>query len=236
MLGHVPQLCKALQSLKHQINLPKHTNPSWLVLRKRREVFQHWLAKLPSRNISVLDIGGRIPPYRPLLADRSQRYISIDLRLTPLVNLLARGEQLPFGENLFDLVICTQVLQYIADPKLLMVEVHGVLEQGSHLFLSVPSVCPRDSDQECWRFLPAGLQHLLTPFRQVEIVPEGTSVVGFFRTVNAYLNIFVRYPAVRMLFQHTACPLLNLLGVFLEQFSGGRNDQFAVNYSVLAQK
>jgi SAM-dependent methyltransferase len=213
---------------------PALTNPSWLLLRKRREIFQRWLQKLPARKFCILDIGGRVQPYRPLLADCLEQYISIDLRRTPLVNILARGEQLPFKENMFDLVICTQVLQYVADPKLVMLEVHRVLKQNGYLILSVPAACPRDADEECWRFLPAGLGHLLFPFHYVEIVPEGASVAGFFRIVNACLNIFVRYPSARLLFQRTACPVLNLLGVFLDQFSG--NDQFAVNYSVLAQK
>ena len=63
---------------------PSLTNPNWLVLRKRRELFQRWLGRLPQQNLSVLDVGGRIQPYRSLVPGAA-RYIAIDLRATPLV-------------------------------------------------------------------------------------------------------------------------------------------------------
>jgi ubiquinone/menaquinone biosynthesis C-methylase UbiE len=152
-----------------------------------------------------------------------------------MVDVIARGEQLPFRDESFDLVICTQVLQYVADPRLLLLEVYRVLRVGGSLFLSVPSAQIQDAGEECWRFLPAGLRSMLTPFRSVEIESEGGSVAGFFRTVNACLNVFVRYPVARLLYQQTFCRLLNLLGAWTDTLAG-KNQQFVVNYSVLAQK
>jgi len=184
----------------------------------------------------VLDIGGRIQPYRPLFADRLHSYVALDLRRTHLTNVIGNAEQLPFGAERFDLVICTQVLQYVPNPQTAIREMARVLKPGGHLFLSVPSACPTDAEEECWRFLPAGLRHLLSPFQEIEIAPEGGSVSGFFRTSNICLNMFVRYPAVRVLYQHTLSPLLNLTGAVLDVLSGGRNQQFTVNYSVLAKK
>jgi SAM-dependent methyltransferase len=215
---------------------PGLTDPHWLVLKKRREIFQKWAEKLPPGPLKVLDIGGRIQPYRALVESRINSYIATDLRRTPLVNVLARGEQLPFPDGQFDLVICTQVLQYVPQPGMVVQEAARVLKPGGYLFLSVPSACPSDASEECWRFLPAGLRYLLAPFRRVEVIPEGQSVAGFFRTTNACLNIFVRYPSMRILFRCTACPVINLLGELLERISGSSNEQFAVNYSVMAQK
>ena len=190
---------------------------------------------MPERNLRVLDLGGRIQPYRPLLSDRVARYVAIDLRPSPMVDVIASGERLPFRDESFDLVICTQVLQYVTDPKALLLEVHRVLGPEGYLFLSVPSAQIQDAEEECWRFLPAGLRSMLTPFRHVEIESEGGSVAGFFRTVNACLNVFVRYPAARFLYQQTLCRLLNLMGAWIDGVAG-KNQQFVVNYSVLAQK
>ena len=102
--------------------------------------------------------------------------------------------------------------------------------------LSVPSACPIDAAEECWRFLPSGLRHLLAGFSGVEVVAEGGSVAGFFRTMNACLDIFARYPIARSVFRHSLSPLINLCGALLDKLSGGRNQQFAVNYSVRAEK
>jgi SAM-dependent methyltransferase len=191
---------------------------------------------LASNELEVLDVGGRIQPYRALIANRLRRYVAVDLRLTPLVNVVGRAEQLPLGNARFDLVICTQVLEYIAEPSLVFGEIHRVLRPGGALLLSVPSACPLDAAEECWRFLPAGLRHLLAGFTRVEVVAEGSSVSGFFRTVNTCLDIFVRYPAARYVYRHTLAPLLNVVGALMEKLSGRRNEQFAVNYSVLAEK
>jgi SAM-dependent methyltransferase len=216
---------------------PSLTNPSWLVLRKRREIFQRWLSMFVDQDLDILDVGGRIQPYRSLFGDRLRSYVALDLRrTTPLVDVVARGEQIPLMSEHFDLVICTQVLEYVLDPSALIAEVHRVLKPGGWLMLSVPSVFPRDSDGECWRFFPAALHHLLAAFTQIEVVPEGGSVTGFFRTVNACLNIVFRYPRIRTVYRHTVCPVLNLSGVMLERISRSTNDQFAANYSVRACK
>jgi SAM-dependent methyltransferase len=215
---------------------PSLTNPSWLVLSKRREIFRNWIESLPPADISVLDVGGRVQPYRVLLASRLKRYVAVDLRPTPLVNVLGSGEQLPVASDAFDLVICTQVLQYVRNPGDLLAEVHRVLKPDGYLFLSVPSAYFRDCDGDYWRFLPAGIRHLLSAFREIEVVPEGRSIAGFFRSVNIALDIFVRYPLLRSVYRHTACPVINLMGEALERLSGSPNDLFAVNYSVRARK
>lgn len=214
---------------------PRLTNPNWLVLRARRRIFQRWLAQLPSGKLSVLDVGGRVQPYRPLIAERIQRYIAVDVSPTPLVSVIARGEQLPWRDSEFDLVICTQMLECPPQPWLITAEIHRVLKPGGKLLLSVPSAAP-DSGNESWRMLPPALRTLLACFREVEIVAEGSSVVGFFRTVNACFDIFSRYPWARFAYRHSICPVVNLAGALLEALSGRRNEQFTVNYSVLAEK
>jgi ubiquinone/menaquinone biosynthesis C-methylase UbiE len=152
------------------------------------------------------------------------------------VDLIARAEQLPLDNARFDLVICTQMLEYIAQPSLVVDEIHRVLRPGGALLLSVPSACATDAEEECWRFLPQGLRHLLAGFSRVEVMNEGSSVAGLFRTVNVCFDIFMRYSAARYLYRHSLCLFVNLAGALLEKLSGHRNEQFAVNYSVRAEK
>jgi SAM-dependent methyltransferase len=230
-----PTLNDVMQQGRERL-FPSLTNPNWLVLRERRRIFNHWLIQLQSTDLDVLDVGGRIQPYRTLIADRVRRYVAVDLRLTPLVDVRARAEQLPLGDNQFDLVICTQVLEYIAEPSLVIGEIRRVLKPGGTFLLSVPSACPMDAEDECWRFLPQGLRHLLSDFTRVEVVAEGSSLAGFFRTVNTCFYLFARYPAARAAYRCTLAPLLNLAGVVAEELGGVRNQQFTVNYSVLAEK
>jgi SAM-dependent methyltransferase len=230
-----PTLDQLIQQGRDRL-FPSLTNPNWLVLRERRKIFEHWLNQLAHSELEVLDIGGRIQPYRELLANRLHRYVAVDLRPTALVDVIARGEQLPLSDERFDLVICTQVLQYVAQPSCVFAEIHRVLRPGGALLLSVPSASLVDAEEECWRFLPAGLRLLSAGFLRVQVVAEGSSVVGLFRTLNCCLDKFVRYPMVRSIYRCSISPLINLTGALAEKLAGRRNEQFAVNYSVLAEK
>jgi SAM-dependent methyltransferase len=214
---------------------PSVTNPNWLVLRRRRQIFEAGLDRLQKSALSVLDVGGRLQPYRPLLGARTKSYIAVDLQMSPLVNVAAAVEALPFRNEQFDFVICTQVFEYLPDPGLAVAEIKRVLRKGGVLFLSAPAVFLRDDDKECWRFLPEGLRRLLRDFETVQIMPEGNSLTGFFRTCNVFLTSFFKPRFLLPLWQWTVVPLLNGAGWVLERFAG-QNEQFTANYSVWARK
>ena len=215
---------------------PSLSNPNWLVLRRRREIFRKWLAQVEGRDLNVLDVGGRIQPYRPLLEGRLRRYLAVDLRPTPLVNIVARGEQIPLASAQFDLVICTQVLEYIPEPAAVIAEIYRVLKPGGCLLLSVPAVFPRDSDQDSWRFLPESLRCLLRSFHDVEVEAEGSSVAGVFRTACVCLVMFAKPGFLGKLLRLTLIPALNITAVSLESILNSSNDQIAANFSAFAKK
>src|SRR6266852_7390538 len=156
----LPSALEQVQRESRERLHPSLKNPNWLVLRHRRLIFEAGLDRLLGSALCVLDIGGRLQPYRPLLGTRTKRYVAMDLQMTPLVNVGAAAEALPFRDAQFDFVICTQVFEYLPDPRLAVAEIKRVLRQGGVLFLSAPSVFLRDNDKECWRFLPEGLRHL----------------------------------------------------------------------------
>ena len=214
---------------------PSLRNPNWLILRRRRQIFEAGLSRLPCDGLSVLDIGGRLQPYRPRLGARTKSYVAVDLRITPLVNVGAAAEALPFRDAQFDFVICTQVFEYLPDPGLAVAEIKRVLRKGGILFLSAPSVFLRDNDKECWRFLPEGLRHLLREFETVQVIPEGNSLTGFFRTCNVFLMAFLRPRILGPVWQWTVVPFLNSVGWMLQEL-GGQNTDFTANYSVWARK
>jgi SAM-dependent methyltransferase len=215
---------------------PSLTNPSWLVLRERRRIFGKWISQLPARPLSVLDLGGRIQPYRSLLEGRISRYIAVDLRCTPLVNIIGRAEYLPLRDEVFDLIICTQVLEYVSEPHVVIQEMHRVLKPGGVLFLSAPAIFPVDSEYDHWRFLPSGLRSLLGSFGRVEICSEGTSVHGLFRSVAVWVACFAKPPFLNRVLRWTLIPTLNIAGSALAFLTRSSNDQFAANFSALAVK
>lgn len=215
---------------------PSITTPSYLVLRRRRLIFSKWLEGIPGDRLAVLDIGGRYQPYRPLIQHRVQRYLALDIQRTPLVDVMGKGEELPFKADTFDLVFATQVFEFFPEPRVVAAQIHRVLKPGGHLMLSVASVYPRVVEEEHWRYLPAGLKFALGPFSKIEIVPEVTSIGGALRLNAAAISIFAKYGFVRQVLHHTVVPVLNLVGLVLESAGLSTNDQVAGNYSALAQK
>jgi SAM-dependent methyltransferase len=225
-----------LQKLAQERLRPSITNPNYLVLRRRAQLISAWIGQIAGRDLQVLDIGGRYQPYRPLLQDRVRQYVAIDVVQTQLVNVVGKGESLPFRAHTFDLVIATQVFEYMAKPHLAAEQIYEALKPGGVLLMSVAAVSPRFVDDEHWRYMRSGLRSILSPFSQVEIVPEVFSLGGFCRLLNTGLNIFARYEIVRRLLQVTVFPLVNIAGLGLEKLSLSTNDQMAGNYCALARK
>jgi SAM-dependent methyltransferase len=76
--------------------------------------------------------------------------------------------------NSYDVVICTQVLQYVGNPRQAISELHRVLRPGGQLFLSVPFI---EKDyatlEDKWRFTKKSVQSLLVPFRHSQVTTKG---------------------------------------------------------------
>jgi len=215
--------------LSQEILNPSLTNPQFLVLRERTRILTQWIENLPNTGLQVLDVGGRLQPYRSLLGDRLECYIAIDPVFEGLVNVVAVGEHLPFPGERFDLVMCTQVLNYIADPFQVIAEIHRVLKPGGALCLSVP----------VWRLMPKELIVLLAPFSFCQVVPEGYSVAGLFSVCNLFLDTFlfdslVRWWRARKLISSVVFPVTNLAGLTLDIVC--RNSRFTTSYSYLVFK
>lgn len=226
-----------LALVAHQRLYPSLTDPNYLVLRSRRLIFSRWLERLANeRRLTVLDVGGRYQPYRPFLGSQVASYIAVDLIRTELVSVIADAAALPFASETFDLAIATQVLEYIPNPGGAVRQIHRSLKPGGAFMASVAAFAPRFVGEECWRFLPTGLSTILAPFATVEIIPELSSLGSVVRALNLAVNTFARYELVRSVWRRTGCPVLNLLGLGLENLQLTSNDQFAANYSVFATK
>jgi SAM-dependent methyltransferase len=215
---------------------PSITNPNYLVLRRRAQIFTRWLASIPGDRLTILDVGGYYQPYRPLLEKRVCRYVALDIQSSPLVDVVGSGQQISFKADTFDLVIATQVFEFFREPRLAATEILRVLKPGGHLLMSAAAIAPRARDEEQWRYLPAGLKFVLSAFSRIEIIPEVTSIGGTLRLNACALSMFCKYGFAREIVHRTLVPIFNLLGLALEAAALTGNDQLAGNYSVLAQK
>jgi SAM-dependent methyltransferase len=214
---------------------PSLSNPDYLVLKQRGRYFSDWVQRVPGEDLSVLDVGGRIQPYRPLVENRLRRYIAIDPLPTGLVDAVAIGEHLPFRDETFDLVICSQVLCYADEPQKVVSEIYRVLRDGGALFVSAPAVFPSHSEHDRWRFIPRRMLSLLADFSEVEVYPEGYSIAGIFRILATYLEFCVPSASLQRAARSIFIPLLNRTAERLDVYSRG-DTRFTTNYCAFAKK
>jgi SAM-dependent methyltransferase len=84
---------------------------------------------------TVLDLGCGSQPYRRYI--KCSRYISVDM---PYRNptVAADATRVPFADAVFDAVLCTEVIEHIADPGQAFVEIGRVLRPGGAACITAP--------------------------------------------------------------------------------------------------
>lgn len=119
---------------------------------------------------TVLDIGSAESPYSFLMG----RTLSVDIRLFPGVKILADASSLPFKDSSFSSVLCTELLEHVLRPDMVVSEIHRVLFPGGRLILTVPFLFPIHKDPKDYhRFTEDGIKVLLQDFRRVKVLPQG---------------------------------------------------------------
>lgn len=205
---------------------------------------------IPASSV-VLDAGAGECQYAGLFSHC--KYISLDFakgdpkwnykRLSVIGNLLF----MPIRDKSVDAVICTQTLEHVNEPDILLREIFRVLTPGGRLYLTAPFGTPmHQPPYDFLRFSYYGLEHLLskTGFDIEFIRPQG----GYFLYLaNCVLHMHrVLFPAERPLLKKIlfsplqflvalfATILLPLFLYFLDGLDTKRN--FTLNYECRCRK
>lgn len=73
-------------------------------------------------------------------------------------------------DSMFDLVVCTEVLEHSLNPFSAAREIHRILKAGGYAFITTPfNFRIHGPLPDCWRFTEHGLKSLLSIFRMVEL-------------------------------------------------------------------
>ena len=162
--------------------------------------------------------------------------MAIDVVPTLLVDVAAEGERLPLRPGIFDVAIATGVFEYFPEPRVAAKEIHRVLKPGGVLIMSVAAVCPRATDEEHWRYLPAGLRFVLSDFSNGGDRARGLEHRRLFQNQQLVSQHSRENSFLRTILHYTFVPIMNLAGNALQRAFPINNDQLTGNYSVLARK
>ena len=110
------------------LSLERHRQ-MWLYLKNETDFF--------AKNYKVLHIAPEQEFLRRFKKMKNLEYTSADL-FSPIVDVKADILDLPFDDEIFDIVICNHVLEHIEDDRKAMSELYRVMKKGGWGILQVP--------------------------------------------------------------------------------------------------
>ena len=186
----------------------------------------------------LLDIGCGGQPYCGLLR-HVERYIALDLFCNHEVDVCGDGLALPFSDTVFDSVLCSEVLEHVPEPCVLMREVWRVLKPGGVLLLIAPQTWGLHAEPyDFYRYTKYGLQYLAEKagLEVVELDPTcgfwATAVQRFADTVVSTYGVKRSRWLIDILTVSLA-PLL-MFGYGLDTVVGPRGD--TLDYVMVARR
>ena len=147
--------------------------PSWpperfivpLLARRIAEVFEQYRQQ-PGAGGRALDAGCGMQPFRAMLVDSGYLYTSMDAIqnragavdwIAPLDGPLP--EALRNGP-LFDFILCTEVMEHVADWKTAFGNLAALLAPGGRLLITCPHFYPlHETPYDFWRPTPYAIEH-----------------------------------------------------------------------------
>ena len=149
------------------------------------------------------------------------------------------GKIFPFGDNEFDSILTTQVLEHVFTPEIFVAELNRVLKPGGKMLLTVPFVWDEHEEPfDFGRYSSFGLKALLERhnFIIIEQKKSCTDVTLYFQLLNTYIfkkigshNIATMQIAVIL------CAFINISGIILSILLPKNNALYLDNI-VLASK
>lgn len=212
----------------------------------QKRMFRSVFRKIGKEKItgSVLDIGGGLSPFHDLVQSNEYTNIDQDASLNPTVvgNILA----MPFSKNSFDSIICTEVLEHIAEPNMAIKEMHRVLKEKGYAYITVPmSWSLHYEPYDFYRFTKYGIKYLLEKegFTVLKIHPIGGLVTTFVtRCINILYDFivqvfsFIRLKRIGILFATMIAFLLHLLNSTLFRICDVISKEDPFDWAILARK
>ena len=130
--------------------------------------------KKHTTNKKTLDLGCGTSPYSKYFPNR----VGMDLKKSQDINLVGDAHRLPFKEEIFDIVLATEVLEHLKNPQIAINEMGRVLKHNGKLIITTRFIFPlHDTPNDYYRYTKYGLKHLLRKWNVVEIKEE-TDTMG----------------------------------------------------------
>jgi len=168
-----------------RISKPRLWQYDYLMLREIADGLARQAAALNGKSgIDVLDVGCKYKPYQALFAGRARRYVGVDRKRYWGVEVASDAKHLPFADDSFDLVLCTQALYLMEDVRRVIAEFVRVTRRGGRILLTTIGVWPYPPAVRLHRWSRRELEEVLGEFGETRVEENG----GYLRLVPQLAN------------------------------------------------
>lgn len=126
--------------LSHEIISPLFHRLSYSIRRYYVDEFYERNIRMFPKSVNILDIGGKKVRTRGQFDIEKHlmnvMYANIDSSTNP--DYLCDGSNIPVKNNSFNVVICSEMLEHVREPTLILNEAYRILKPGGVLLICVP--------------------------------------------------------------------------------------------------
>ncbi len=191
----------------------------------------------------MLDFGCGRKPYENLFS--VTEYIGLDMEQTghdhrnSKVDVFYDGRHIPLPDNSFDALVCSEVLEHVFDPDIILQEIRRVLKPEAMVLVTVP-FCWNEHEvpYDYARYSSFGIVHLLKKngFQVLEVKKSGHfSQVSFQLWALYFFELFRKWGLTGKILSMLLIVPINIAGSIF-QFLLTRNDTLYFNSIITGKK
>ncbi|TAD90632.1 MAG: class I SAM-dependent methyltransferase [Bacteroidetes bacterium] len=222
---------------------PKRNTKDYLVLRYLVRDLKEAIERYGGA--AVFDIGCGNKPYQQLFKSQNLLYRGCDVVQSDQrkVDVVCEATEIPEPAAMYDTILCTQVLEHVSSPNLVIREAFRLLQPGGYFILSVPFAWElHEVPHDYYRYSKFGITELLSSngFEVVTLKSNGGKWAAVFQ-----LNINMIYSSfayggflrkgLKFAFLHLGfTSVLNRIAVWAD--AKWYDELLTLNYVVVARK
>lgn len=211
-----------------------------------KDLYADLRAILPDLEGRILDVGCGDKPYEGWLNLKKAECVGLDTYAGPGIDLVIRpSEAWPLPASSFDVIVCTQVLEHVADLNEMLKEMARALKRGGLLLVTVPFIYnlhTQGAIKDYRRFSHYGVNSLFAgDFEIVEIKLEGGIGSTLGTLLLNWIDMNLSYSATARILKGLLLPLwillcaaINVSGWLLDKLD--RTQAFYSNVLLVAKK